>query len=165
VKGAEKEQGDIVMNLPSKTLAVALLAATSFAGTAGAVPLGAPLSQDAASPMVQTVQWRGGHRGWGGGWGGRGWGGVGAGLAAGAIIGGAVAASRPWYGYDYGYDYSPGYYNYGYAPGSTDYGYAPGGYVEPAPGGDVAYCQQRFRSYDPASGTYLGYDGYRHPCP
>ena len=92
------------MNLPSKTLAVALLAATSFAGAAAAVPLGAPRSQDAASPMVQTVQWRGGHRGWGGGWGGRGWGGVGAGLAAGAIIGGAVAASQP---YGYGYDYSP----------------------------------------------------------
>jgi hypothetical protein len=29
----------------------------------------------------------------------------------------------------------------------------------------VAYCAQRFRSYDPASGTYLGYDGSRHPCP
>ena len=29
----------------------------------------------------------------------------------------------------------------------------------------VAYCAQRFRSYDPASGTYLGYDGMRHPCP
>ena len=29
----------------------------------------------------------------------------------------------------------------------------------------VAYCMQRFRSYDPASGTYLGYDGRRHPCP
>jgi hypothetical protein len=29
----------------------------------------------------------------------------------------------------------------------------------------VAYCSQRFRSYDPASGTYLGYDGFRHPCP
>jgi hypothetical protein len=28
-----------------------------------------------------------------------------------------------------------------------------------------AYCAQRFRSYDPASGTYLGYDGLRHPCP
>ena len=27
-----------------------------------------------------------------------------------------------------------------------------------------AYCEQRFRSYDPASGTYLGYDGLRHPC-
>jgi hypothetical protein len=160
------------MNLPSKTLAVALLAATSFAGTATAAPLGAPLSQDAASSMVQTVQWRGGHRGWGGGgwgggwrggWRGPGWG-AGAGLAAGAIIGGAVAASQPWYGYNH--DYAPGYYGYGYDPGYADYGYAPGGYVEAAPGGDdVAYCQQRFRSYDPASGTYLGYDGYRHPCP
>jgi hypothetical protein len=29
----------------------------------------------------------------------------------------------------------------------------------------VAYCTQRFRSYDPASGTYLGYDGLRHACP
>jgi len=29
----------------------------------------------------------------------------------------------------------------------------------------VSYCAQRFRSYDPASGTYLGYDGRRHPCP
>jgi hypothetical protein len=29
----------------------------------------------------------------------------------------------------------------------------------------VAYCEQRFRSYDPRSGTYLGYDGLRHPCP
>lgn len=27
------------------------------------------------------------------------------------------------------------------------------------------YCLQRFKSYDPMSGTYLGYDGYRHPCP
>jgi hypothetical protein len=29
----------------------------------------------------------------------------------------------------------------------------------------MAYCSQRYRSYDPASGTYLGYDGNRHPCP
>jgi hypothetical protein len=28
-----------------------------------------------------------------------------------------------------------------------------------------AYCSQRFKSYDPRSGTYLGYDGQRHPCP
>ena len=27
-----------------------------------------------------------------------------------------------------------------------------------------SYCAQRYRSYDPASGTYLGYDGQRHPC-
>lgn len=29
----------------------------------------------------------------------------------------------------------------------------------------VAYCQQRYRSYDVRSGTYLGYDGLRHACP
>ncbi len=28
-----------------------------------------------------------------------------------------------------------------------------------------AYCEQKYQSYDPASGTYLGYDGQRHPCP
>jgi hypothetical protein len=27
-----------------------------------------------------------------------------------------------------------------------------------------ASCQQRFRSYDPGSGTYLGYDGRRRAC-
>jgi BA14K-like protein len=29
---------------------------------------------------------------------------------------------------------------------------------------DASYCAQRYRSYDPASGTYMGYDGRRHPC-
>jgi hypothetical protein len=29
----------------------------------------------------------------------------------------------------------------------------------------VQYCASRYRSYDPRSGTYLGYDGYRHACP
>ena len=29
----------------------------------------------------------------------------------------------------------------------------------------TAYCMRRFRSYDPVSGTYLGFDGLRHPCP
>ena len=29
----------------------------------------------------------------------------------------------------------------------------------------IAYCESRYRSYDPSSGTYLGYDGERHPCP
>jgi BA14K-like protein len=27
------------------------------------------------------------------------------------------------------------------------------------------YCAQRYRSYDPASGTFMGYDRQRHPCP
>jgi hypothetical protein len=29
---------------------------------------------------------------------------------------------------------------------------------------DVAYCEQKYRSYNPAIGTYLGYDGKRHAC-
>ncbi len=32
-------------------------------------------------------------------------------------------------------------------------------------GRDVAYCRARYRSYDPASQTFLGYDGLRHSCP
>jgi hypothetical protein len=63
-------------------------------------------------------------------------------------------------GYGLGYGYGWGYPYYG------------GGYYEDAPvvysgggGGGVAYCAQRFKSYDPRSGTYLGYDGRRHPCP
>jgi hypothetical protein len=57
------------------------------------------------------------------------------GLATGAIIGGALAQQQ-----------------------------AQPTYVAPS-NGSVAYCAQRYRSYDPASGTYLGYDGQRHPCP
>lgn len=29
----------------------------------------------------------------------------------------------------------------------------------------ASYCAQRYRSYDPGSGTYLGRDGLRRPCP
>ena len=32
-------------------------------------------------------------------------------------------------------------------------------------GNAVAYCARKFKSYDPARGTYLGYDGERHACP
>ena len=75
--------------------------------------------------------------------------------------------------------YSPkGYYyaNSGYSgyygtPGYTDYGYS-GFYAPPGDSGyassgerDDAYCASRYRSYDPTSGTYLGYDGVRHSCP
>jgi hypothetical protein len=63
--------------------------------------------------------------------------GIGFGLAAGALLGSAIASQ-------------PRYY------------YQPYGYVDQEA---IAYCMQRFRSYDPASGTYLGYDGLRHPCP
>jgi hypothetical protein len=26
-------------------------------------------------------------------------------------------------------------------------------------------CEERFRSYNPANGTYTGYDGRQHRCP
>jgi hypothetical protein len=59
--------------------------------------------------------------------------------------------------YDYGYDYG---YDSGYYPYDDD------AYAYVAPGAvDDASCAQRFRSYDPSTGTYLGYDGLRHPCP
>ena len=29
----------------------------------------------------------------------------------------------------------------------------------------VAWCAAHFVTYDPASDTYMGYDGYRHACP
>jgi hypothetical protein len=85
----------------------------------------------------------GGYRGgyYGGGWG---WGG----FAAGAVIGGLLAA--PYY-----YGGGPYYY----------YGGGPYYYYGPPAGSAVAYCLRRFKSFDPRSGTYLGYDGYRHPCP
>ncbi|CCE04364.1 conserved hypothetical protein [Bradyrhizobium sp. STM 3843] len=105
--------------------------------------------------------WRGGNGGWhggGGGWHGGGWhhrGGFWPGVAVGAALGSYAYYGGPDYYYD---DYSPDYY--------TDYSYyddsAP---VAVAAGGDASYCAQRYRSYDPASGTYLGYDGLRHPCP
>lgn len=83
--------------------------------------------------------------------------GFGYGLAAGALLGGY--GYGPYYGYDdYGYDdYAYGYDGY---YGDDAYAAAPE-YAEGGPG----YCAQRYKSYDPASGTYLGYDGVRHPCP
>ncbi len=30
--------------------------------------------------------------------------------------------------------------------------------------GNATFCAQRYRSYDPASGTFLGYEGRRHRC-
>jgi BA14K-like protein len=29
----------------------------------------------------------------------------------------------------------------------------------------VEYCMRRFRSYNPYTGTYMGYDGFERPCP
>ena len=59
------------------------------------------------------------------------------------------------------------------APNGPVYNYVPpSGPMAEAPGAPqaqsqdaAAYCAERFRTYDPASGTYMGYDGMRHPCP
>ena len=90
----------------------------------------------ATDSRVETVRW-GRRFGWG----------LGTGLLGGAIVGGALAAPY-YYGQPYYYPpaaYGPDYYQ--------------------APGADPSYCVSRYRSYDPATGTYLGYDGVRHPCP
>lgn len=55
------------------------------------------------------------------------------------------------------------------APNGPIYNYvAPPGAMMQAPAQSqsaVAYCAERFRTYNPASGTYMGIDGMRHPCP
>lgn len=148
--------------------AVALALPMAVMSSGHAAPLAPSQSVSAAhinadNSLVTEAQYR--RRGYGYGYGYRGgWGpgaGVGIGLAAGALIGGAIAAgSNPYYygpGYGYGYG-GPAYYP---APApvvvAPRYGYG---------GGDAeAYCMQRYRSYDPASGTYLNYDGNRYPCP
>jgi hypothetical protein len=136
-------------------LAATIVLATgvySSANLASAAPMtGALVLKSAVPPTVEAVQWRHGHRhGYRHGHR-HGFGGLAAGFAVGAIIGGALAA--PYY-------YGPGPY-YDDAPPPAPAYSAPA----PAAGDAVAYCMQRFRSYDPQSGTYLGYDGQRHPCP
>jgi hypothetical protein len=139
-----------------------LAGAALAAGPAQAMPTAPLAGVSPSSGLVTNVQWNG--RRWGGGpgyYGPRYYGyrhhnnvgpAIGAGvlgLATGAIIGGALA--QPRYA-------DPGYSTY-YEPGYT------GTVVQAAPGADEDYCIRRYRSYDPASGTYLGFDGLRHPCP
>ncbi len=129
---------------------VAILAPSTASATPAAAGLSSLGAADAG--LVQQVQWRGGRGGY---YGGRGYGyrggyyrggrndgaavaaGVIGGLALGAAIAGAASAPPP-----------PVYAQPGYG----------------APGDWIAYCSQKYRSFDPASGTYLGYDGLRHPC-
>jgi hypothetical protein len=119
---------------------LAVSAAVLHAGAANAAPIGGPIIK-AVPGVTQTVQWRGGGWGWGPA--------IAGGIIGGAIVGGALAAP-----------YGPGYYGPGY------YGAPPPPVAYGPPRGDaIAYCMQRFRSFDPSSGTYLGNDGNRHPCP
>jgi hypothetical protein len=79
-------------------------------------------------------------------------------LVAFATLGAAAlaptsASARILYGgwgglYDTWYSWSPAYYYY---PTFT--------YAD-----SIAHCARRFRSYDPATGTFLANDGFRHRC-
>ncbi len=170
----------------SRTLAVAALSATVFAGALtsanAAMPLPSisPAVQQPASPsvagpsdqaQVTEVQYWRDRRGWGPGpgprpgWGRPGWG------------------PRPgYYGGYRGYrDYRPGYrhYNgYWFPLAAFGAGALIGGaiaseprYVEPAPrysGGinpqHYQWCSARYRSYDPGSNTFQPYNGPRQQC-
>jgi hypothetical protein len=125
--------------------------------------------------------------GWGGGWNGPGWGwGAAAAGAAAVGTGLAYAGSNDCdpYGYcSYGANaYAPPTYgaNYGsIVPASPTYGsYANGTFgslgvtrastypvAYSTPPGAIADCARRFRSYDPASQTYISSGGQRMSCP
>lgn len=123
--------------------AMVMAGATTVSGTASAMPVADALAiKNAAGTDVVTV--------WGRGFG---WG-LGAGLLGGAIIGGALAA--PYY-------YGPGPYYYRPYPYYPVYP-APGYVAAPVAPGPVASSCARYRSFDPATGTFVGRDGLRHPC-
>ena len=117
--------------------ALAVFVTMPLASSAQAAPmLGASGIANKNADLVE-VRWRGGHRDW------------------------RYHGGRHRYGGDHRYGWGP----------------AVGGFVAGAAIGSAiansraqaaenhAYCSQRFKSYDPNSGTYLGYDGMRHPCP
>jgi hypothetical protein len=125
--------------------------------------------------------------GWGGGWNGPGWG-WGAAAVGAAAVGTRLANASsnycdPYYAPCNGsYAYAPPTYganNGAIVPASPAYGsYANGTFgslgatrattyaasYAPPPEA-IAECARRFRSYDPASQTYLAYNGQRVPCP
>jgi hypothetical protein len=104
--------------------------------------------------------------------------------ASAALLYGALAIRKAagteavpvWYrewGWSYGPAYvedeemEPRYYRryYYYDAYDRDPAFAPPRYRPPAYHDiDADYCASRYRSWDPETGTFLGYDGYRHPC-
>ncbi|MEW6642467.1 MAG: BA14K family protein [Pseudomonadota bacterium] len=129
-----------------RPLAAALIATTALSAVSSAA-FSAPLRADAglanaAPALAEGVQ----YRRWHGGHGGYGYRGHGYrhhhhhGGGAGAVIGGLAA-------------------------GAIIGGAIAAGQANAAAQRNAAYCAQRYRSYDPASGTYLNRDGNRYPCP
>ena len=141
--------------------AFALMISSAPASAQSGCGIGHPCSSY-RSAHAGTGQFRYQRHGYAHGYG-RGYGsGIGVGaaaLAAGAIIGGAMQQNQGYYPAEpYPAESYPVYSDQG--PG-----YDGAGPQVASDADSVAYCQRIYRSYDPASGTYLGYDGLRHPCP
>jgi hypothetical protein len=121
----------------SRSLIALAVCASLFASNAAqAIPVASAYAYGIAKTAdLHTVDYRGHRGGHRRGYGGRG---VGLGIAA-AIIGGVVISQAAR---------SEGYSRYrqsGYNANQR--------------------CADRYGSFDPRSGTYLGYDGERHVCP
>ena len=85
---------------------------------------------------------------------------VGCGFAAGAVTGlalGAIATAP------YGPYYRP-YYRPYYAAPAYYYGPPPPPPRYYAANAHVNWCLANYRSYNPATNTFVGYDGYAHIC-
>jgi opacity protein-like surface antigen len=114
-----------------------------------ALMLAVPVVSTPAMAQSRHGGWHGGGHGWHGG-GYRGGFGRGVGFGLGVGVGAGLAG---------------GYYSNNYYAYQPDYDDE---YVGVEASGDAQndqYCASRYRSYDPRSGTFLGYDGQRHPCP
>jgi hypothetical protein len=142
--GEEERRMSMSKRMPSLSVAMVAASIAVVSNVASATPFTDPLTiRNAAGTDIEMV--------WGRGFG---WG-FGAGFLGGAIVGGALAA--PYY-------YGAPYYYYG-APYYPPAAYGPGYYPPPAYPGGATDCARRYRSYDPATGTFLGNDGVRHSCP
>jgi hypothetical protein len=132
------------MTAAAALLAGALMTSAASAAPASSLQSAVSYANSQSEAQIQEVRrggrhWRGHrHRG-------HGFGGWGAAAAAGLLLSAPLWAGGT-YAYDEPYD--------GYEGGYAAYG-----------GGGEARCEATFRSYDPASGTYMGYDGVRRACP
>lgn len=91
-----------------------------------------------------------------------------AGLAIGAMIADSYA-KRHAADDDDGYDDDPSYDRDYYPPAparNPDVVYAPrhAGAVEPWSRQWYRYCENRYQTFDPQTGTFMGNDGHRHFC-
>lgn len=102
-------------------------------------------------------------------------------FGAAAIVAATAFVTSAQAGYGYGYPrsyagyFAPGYLGPEFGGGYYEVTILPTTYYDLPPyeepgfyrygGGGVNYCLARFRSYNPYTGVYWGYDGFPHRCP